>query len=107
MQERSEAQGLREDEEVIAPRRSKGRARALLFFFLSYNVHMHWNSIAGLASAAALALPLAATAELPVVTLNAGLHLIQAEIANTDASRMQGLMYRKSLEANRGMLFVF
>jgi uncharacterized membrane protein (UPF0127 family) len=29
------------------------------------------------------------------------------EIADTDEKRMQGLMYRKSMPADRGMLFVF
>ncbi len=44
---------------------------------------------------------------LPVIPLNAGLHVIQAEVANTDTTRAAGLMFRKSLDANRGMLFVF
>jgi uncharacterized membrane protein (UPF0127 family) len=61
--------------------------------------------IAGLFTATAL--PLEAAAQLPVLTLNAGIHLIQAEVANTDATRTQGLMYREKLEDNRGMLFVF
>lgn len=46
-------------------------------------------------------------AQMPVMTLGAGMHLIQAEVANTYENRMQGLMYRKSLGANNGMLFVF
>jgi uncharacterized protein len=46
-------------------------------------------------------------AGLPVIPLNAGLHVIQAEVANTPATRATGLMYRKSMEANRGMLFDF
>ena len=48
-----------------------------------------------------------AWAQMPVMTLGAGMHLIQAEVANTYENRMQGLMYRKSLGANSGMLFVF
>jgi uncharacterized protein len=44
---------------------------------------------------------------LPVIPLNAGLHVIQAEVANTHATRATGLMHRKSMEANRGMLFDF
>lgn len=32
---------------------------------------------------------------------------INIEIADTDRKRMQGLMYRKSMEENNGMLFVF
>ncbi len=39
--------------------------------------------------------------------LSAGIHRIQAELANTNASRALGLMNRKSLPGNRGMLFVF
>lgn len=45
--------------------------------------------------------------ELPVVKLNAGIHLIHAEVADTPATRMQGLMYRKTLDGNRGMVFIF
>ena len=44
---------------------------------------------------------------LPTMPLNAGIHLIQAEVANTFESRMTGLMHRKKLGANSGMLFVF
>jgi hypothetical protein len=49
----------------------------------------------------------AAGAELPVLSLNAGIHVITAEIANTFNTRARGLMHRKSLGANQGMLFVF
>ena len=45
--------------------------------------------------------------ELPQVSLNAGIHVVRAEVANTNESRTQGLMFRKSLGANEGMLFVF
>ncbi len=44
---------------------------------------------------------------LPVKTLTAGMHRIQAEVAATDASRSRGLMFRKELAPNHGMLFVF
>ena len=44
---------------------------------------------------------------LPVKTLAAGMHRIQAEVAATDATRSRGLMYRKELAPNHGMLFVF
>ncbi|MFN0301491.1 MAG: DUF192 domain-containing protein [Burkholderiales bacterium] len=44
---------------------------------------------------------------LPVIALNAGIHIIQAEVANTDTTRATGLMFRKSLDTNRGMLFIF
>src|SRR5215510_10038616 len=46
-------------------------------------------------------------AQLPVLELNAGIHLIRAEVANTFETRAQGLMFRKHLGPNEGMLFVF
>ena len=49
----------------------------------------------------------ARAADLPVVKLTAGMHLISAELADTPGSRMQGLMHRRSLATNAGMLFVF
>lgn len=68
------------------------------------------------AAATALMLSLAASplpglaqsaTSLPRMTLGAGMHLINAEVASTYESRMQGLMYRKTLPGNEGMLFVF
>ena len=44
---------------------------------------------------------------LPTRPLTAGVHLITAEVAADDRARELGLMYRKSLEPNHGMLFVF
>jgi hypothetical protein len=44
---------------------------------------------------------------LPRIQINAGIHLIDAEVAASYATRAQGLMYRKLLGANEGMLFVF
>jgi uncharacterized membrane protein (UPF0127 family) len=57
--------------------------------------------------ATALAFAPGVAGQSPSVTLNAGIHLIRAEIASTFETRMQGLMHRKSLGANNGMLFVF
>jgi uncharacterized protein len=45
--------------------------------------------------------------EMPVVQLSAGMHLIRAEVAADFSSRGRGLMHRKSLAPNAGMLFVF
>jgi len=42
-----------------------------------------------------------------VVPLTAGMHLIQAEVAATDAQRQQGLMYREKMGSNEGMVFLF
>ena len=49
----------------------------------------------------------AAAQPLPVTQLSAGMHLIRAEVAADFGSRSQGLMHRKSLGPNAGMLFVF
>jgi uncharacterized protein len=52
-------------------------------------------------------LPAALRAELPAVQLSAGMHAIRAEVADTMGARMQGLMHRKSMPQNAGMVFVF
>lgn len=44
---------------------------------------------------------------LPVVELSAGAYRIEAEVASTSASRAVGLMHRRQMPHNRGMLFVF
>jgi len=49
----------------------------------------------------------AAAQDLPVVQLSAGMYLIRAEVAADFGSRAQGLMYRKSMPSNAGMLFIF
>lgn len=46
-------------------------------------------------------------AQMPRMELTAGFHRIEAEVAADQANRMQGLMYRKAMPANQGMLFVF
>ena len=48
-----------------------------------------------------------ALAQMPTLELSAGIHLIRAEVAHTFETRAQGLMYRRSLGPNEGMLFVF
>lgn len=66
------------------------------------------------ASCSAFAQPLAGSTppikqqgQFPTVQLSVGLNLIHAEVAENEADREQGLMYRKSLAPNAGMLFVF
>ena len=44
---------------------------------------------------------------LPMVTLQAGIHLVKAEVADDGRKRAIGLMFRESLAPNHGMLFVF
>ena len=45
--------------------------------------------------------------KLASIRLNAGMHLIQAEVAQTPEERTIGLMFRKTMGANDGMLFAF
>lgn len=44
---------------------------------------------------------------LPVMELTAGFHRVEAEVASTHAARAQGLMQRREMAQQRGMLFVF
>jgi len=44
--------------------------------------------------------------ELPVTTLRIGQTSLKAEVADDDAERSAGLMFRESLAADSGMLFV-
>ncbi|HEY0878541.1 MAG TPA: DUF192 domain-containing protein [Zeimonas sp.] len=45
--------------------------------------------------------------KLPVIRIQAGIHVIRAELADTGRTREIGLMGRESLGPNEGMLFVF
>ena len=77
----------------------KQRSRtAALFVFAA-------SALAYLPAAVSQTAPVGPT--LPVKTLTAGMHRIQSEVASTDASRSRGLMFRKELAPNHGMLFVF
>lgn len=44
---------------------------------------------------------------LPRVKLNAGMHVIDAQVAASTEQRMTGLMHRKEMPQHEGMLFVF
>ncbi|MCE1240839.1 MAG: DUF192 domain-containing protein [Azonexaceae bacterium] len=44
---------------------------------------------------------------LPLVELTAGFHRIEAEVAANDRTRQVGLMNRRTMPPQRGMLFVF
>jgi uncharacterized membrane protein (UPF0127 family) len=65
----------------------------------------------GTAALFAVAATVAAAQEgpqkLPAITLNAGMHLIQAEVAQTPEQRSTGLMFRSAMGPNEGMLFAF
>lgn len=67
---------------------------------------------AALATALALLAPLPGMAQqaaqsLPAIRLSAGMHNINAQVAQTPEQRAVGLMHRKTLPATDGMLFVF
>ncbi|WP_442785014.1 DUF192 domain-containing protein [Actimicrobium sp. GrIS 1.19] len=46
-------------------------------------------------------------AQFKVTSLSAGIHLIKAEVAATEAEREQGLMFREKMGPNEGMIFLF
>ena len=48
-----------------------------------------------------------ADAALPEITLEINGHKVLAEVAATDSARTTGLMHRRMMPENRGMLFVF
>ena len=45
--------------------------------------------------------------KLPAIALTAGMHLLRVEVAQSAEQRGIGLMHRKTMGANEGMLFVF
>jgi len=55
----------------------------------------------------ALAVSTAQAQQLPEVMLSVNGHKLTAEVAHTGPTRSQGLMHRRMLPENRGMLFVF
>jgi len=63
--------------------------------------------VAALTVSASAAAQTAAQAPLPTIELSAGLYRIEAEVANAEQSREIGLMFRRTMAANHGMLFVF
>ncbi|AKJ28646.1 DUF192 domain-containing protein [Caldimonas brevitalea] len=68
-----------------------------------------WGSLAALAllgSGLAQAQGEAAQ-QLPTTPLTVGFQVVQAQVARTPEQRATGLMHRKSLAPNEGMLFVF
>jgi uncharacterized membrane protein (UPF0127 family) len=51
--------------------------------------------------------PAVAQQKFQVISLSAGMHRIQAEVAASDAERQQGLMFREKMGPNEGMVFLF
>jgi uncharacterized membrane protein (UPF0127 family) len=56
---------------------------------------------------AALAPAAAPAQQNPVTEITAGMYRIRAEVVADHATRARGLMHRKSLPSNGGMLFIF
>lgn len=53
-------------------------------------------------------MPIVARAEpFPEMELAMGMYRIEAQVAATEATRQRGLMFRETMPAHRGMLFVF
>ncbi len=48
-----------------------------------------------------------AAAEMPIAELGAGMYRIEAEVASTFEDRQRGLMYRRTMPQQHGMVFVF
>jgi len=67
---------------------------------------MNTRSVVAAVVALLAVVPVAAQ-DLPMLELSAGMHRIEAEVANTEPRRMFGLMRREYLPPQRGMLFVF
>jgi uncharacterized membrane protein (UPF0127 family) len=78
------------------------------------NASSRFLSSVGLASVVTLAAAvlwlsaaLCASAAEAEIALNAGVYVIHAEVVDTPETRARGLMYRKSMPDNHGMLFIF
>lgn len=67
---------------------------------------MH-KSLAGLFAGLVLSAAASAQNAMPVMELSAGFHRIEAEVAANDQHRQLGLMNRKAMVQQHGMLFVF
>ena len=53
------------------------------------------------------AAPVLAQQRMPVIALNAGMYVIQAEVAVRESEREQGLMFREKMGPGEGMVFMF
>ena len=63
--------------------------------------------VVGIVCGAMLSAAAWAENSMPILELTAGFHRIEAEVAANDQNRQVGLMNRKSMPAQHGMLFVF
>jgi uncharacterized membrane protein (UPF0127 family) len=73
--------------------------------------HQAWKCLVGCLLSFSFALSAGAQGmpqnQLQRTTLNAGMHLIQVQLAQDFEQRQIGLMWRKEMPQNEGMLFVF
>ena len=60
-----------------------------------------------LALATAQAIAQDAPQQLPTVRLSTGMHVLQVQVAQTPEQHQTGLMFRKTMGTNEGMLFIF
>jgi len=86
--------------------------RARAFSIARHNATMLNTALSILSALALAAVAVPARAQepqttLPRVTLSAGMHQIDAQVAQTGDQRATGLMYRKEMPQHEGMLFVF
>jgi uncharacterized membrane protein (UPF0127 family) len=65
------------------------------------------STLLTLAAATAATAQTGSPQKLPSIRLNAGIHNIQAEVAQTPEQRTIGLMFRREMGLNDGMLFIF
>ena len=63
--------------------------------------------VVGIVCGAMLSAAAWAENSMPILELTAGFHRIEAEVAANDQNRQVGLMNRKSMQPQHGMLFVF
>jgi len=64
-------------------------------------------ALSTLAALAGTACAQDAPQQLPAIQITAGIHNIQAQVAQTPDQRATGLMFRKTMGTNEGMLFAF
>ena len=60
-----------------------------------------------IALASALAIAQDAPQQLPAIRLSTGMHVLQVQVAQTPEQQQTGLMFRKTMGTNEGMLFIF
>ncbi len=72
---------------------------------MSFRTVVVWLSLATAAAAAASA-QTAPQPRLPTTEIVAGMHVIRAELAITPAQQATGMMFRREMPGNEGMLFV-